>query len=69
MANIKIIDKVKHIVVSLVEIDQDAIVLEELYRPISKDRVIARIDETIGALMKLREEVKAITKESYISKQ
>lgn len=65
----KFIDDLKHTVVSLIEVDQECIVLENFFSMQSKDRVIARIDEVTGALMKLREKIKALTKESYISKQ
>lgn len=68
MPEIKIIDDIKHAVVSLIEIDQDAIALEEFFNLKSKEKVLNRIDEVVGALMKKREYVKALTKESYISK-
>ena len=68
MADIKLIDDVKHIILGLAEIDQECAVLEEFYRLQSKEKVIARLDEAQGAIMRLRDKVKTITKESYVKK-
>lgn len=53
------LDTLKSIMIGLVEIDQECAVLDSLYREQSAKRINARIDETIGSLMLLKERVKA----------
>ena len=50
----------------LVEVDQDCAVLEQFYRAGVRNKLIGRFEESIAALMKLREKVKAITEDSYV---
>ncbi len=53
------------IIVGLAEIDQECAVLDTIYREQSKTRIVSRIDETIGSLMRMKENVKAMQIDQY----
>lgn len=60
---------IKAIIVGLVETDQDFVLLEVMFNAGARERIIARIDETVGKLMKIRESIKSLSKDSYINKK
>lgn len=60
-----ILGELRKIIVALAEIDQDCAVLDELYVEPSQKKVLARIEESIGHLMIMRETVKGLKVELY----
>lgn len=62
-----LLKKLTDIIIGLTEVDQDIAVLDHVFRKESKEAVMARLDETIGSIMVLKEEIKSITIEHYTS--
>lgn len=62
-----LLKKLTDIIIGLTEVDQDMAVLDHVFRKESKEAVMARLDETIGSIMVLKEEIKEITVAHYTS--
>lgn len=61
----KLLDALKDIIIRLGSTDQDLAILQEMYRKPSQEATIRNIDSCIGDLMKLREHIKNLGKDSY----
>lgn len=57
--------RLNEVIVGLSEIDQDCAVLDTIFREPQQKKIIGRIDETIGFLMKMKEDVKAANVKQY----
>ena len=60
-----LLDDLNRITLGLIEIDQECAVLDTIYKEASQKRIISRIDETLGELLRMKEKVKSLPIEHY----